>query len=162
MWLIGSQLLLVLVFALKTPCRSARHPQSPPLALPVTSGFIFRDPRGQKGEAWGEGPWHTWTLISASGRWYEDKAQQTQNEGDFLEGAGLREMLQLEAMGNRAPKTQVGFTRALVQRSACVLLAVCSWDWYRRWALKEVCPHLTHSPRAVVNWNIGLNQGRLS
>lgn len=30
--------------------RSARHPQSPPLALPVTSGFIFRDPRGQKGE----------------------------------------------------------------------------------------------------------------
>lgn len=123
MWLIGSQLLLVLVFALKTPCQSARHPQSPPLALPVTSGFIFRDPRGQKGEAWGEGPWHTWTLISASGRWYEDKAQQTQNEGDFLEGAGLREMLQLEAMGNRAPKTQVGFTRALVQRSACVLLA---------------------------------------
>lgn len=126
MWHIGSyqcQLLLVLVFALKTPSQPARHPQSPPLALPVTSGFIFKDPWGQKGEAWGEGLRNTWTLILASGGCYEDKAQKTHNEGDFLGGAGLREMLQLEALGNREPKTQVGFARALVQRSACVLPA---------------------------------------
>ena len=44
-------------------------------------------------------------------------------KGTFWVGAGLREMLQLEALGNREPKTQVGFTRALVQRSAYVLLA---------------------------------------
>ena len=25
-----------------------------------------------------------------------------------------------------------------------------------------MCPHLTHSPGTVVNWNIGLNQGLLS
>lgn len=47
-----------------------------------------------------------------------NRAQKTQNEGNFLGGAGLREMLQLEALGNREPKTEVGFTKAFVQRPA--------------------------------------------
>lgn len=58
------------------------------------------------------------------GRRHAYTAWQTQNEGGLLGGAGLREMLQLEASGNREPETELVFSKVLFQRPACVLTPV--------------------------------------